>query len=78
MDYKVIWRRSCVGYTGRFWVIRPVRTMKRDEVIGTVSNLFAWYKTCLTTEHTTPLHRVSVPGQESHLLGRLFCPDFQN
>jgi len=58
--------------------MRPIRTMKRDEIIGMVSNLFAWNKTCLTTEHTALLNRVSVPGQERHLLDRLFCPDFQN
>jgi hypothetical protein len=52
--------------------------MKRDEVISMVSNLFAWYKTCPTTEHIALLNRVSVPVQESHLLERLFCPDFQN
>jgi len=52
--------------------------MKRVEVVGMVSNLFAWYKTCLTTEHTAPINRGSVPGQERHLLDRLFCPDFQN
>jgi len=52
--------------------------MKRGEVIGMVSNLFAWYKTRLTTEHITLLNRVWVSGQESHLLDRLFCPDFRN
>jgi hypothetical protein len=44
--------------------------MKRDEVIGMISNLFAWYKTCLTTEHIALLNRVSVPGLGQIILSR--------
>lgn len=78
MDFEVIWRRSCVDYTRRFQGLWPFRTMEREAVIDMVSNLFAWYKMYLSTEHTALLNKVLVPGKESHLLDRLWCPYFQN